>query len=175
MSDYFSPDEVRNFISRASNDRQRLILFLTYNYGISVNEMMAISANQFMIKRDFILFNFTRKKTNKKHTYKIIGDNYRLFYRVIKKLQPHDPLLHKDKNLPISEALLKKDLFDLAVETNRKITPGAIFDSHLYWLFKRGMSFSQAVEEYGIPLTGRQFKIWEQAVADGRVWPLLLD
>ena len=50
-------------------------------------------------------------------------------------------LLRKDKNLPVSETILKKDLFDLAVIMNRKITASQLFESHLYWLFKKGVSF----------------------------------
>jgi transposase len=90
-------------------------------------------------------------------------------------LQDHEPLLHKDKNLPISDAMVKKDLFDLAVTMNRKITPGQLFDSHLYWLFRRGVSFAQAVEEYGISISGKPFKVWERAMLAGRLWPFLLE
>jgi hypothetical protein len=175
MEEFFSPDEVRLFINRCESDRQRVILFLIYNYGISLEEAIEIKAGQFMVKPDYILFNFTRRITEKQHTYKIQGENYRLFRRALNKLQAHEPLLHKDKNLPISEAMVKKDLFDLAVTMNKKITPGQIFDSHLFWLFRKGITFSQAVEEYGIPLSGKPFKLWESAMVAKRLWPFLLE
>ncbi len=128
-----------------------------------------------MIKPDFIYFNFTRKLSGKSHTYKIQFENFRLFYRILNKLQDHEPLLHKDKNVPISDAILRKDLFDLAVTINKKITPGLLFESHLFWLFRKGVSFAQAVEEYGIALSGKPFKVWEKAMVSGRLWPFLLE
>jgi len=175
MDDFFSPDDIRAFMGRCESDRQRIILFLLYNYGLTVDEALEIKSGQFMIKPDYLRFNFTRKLTGKTHSYKIQFDNFRLFYRSLNKLQVHEPLLHKDKNLPISEALIKKDLFDLAVTVNRKITPGQLFDSHLYWLFRKGVTFAQAVEEYGISLSGKPFKIWESAMLSGRLWPFLLE
>ncbi len=175
MEDYFSPEEIRNFMSRCETDRQRLILFLIYNYGMSLEEILEIKAAQFMLKQDYILFNFTRKLTGKQRTVKIQFENYRLIYRVVNKLQAHEPLLNKDKNLPVTEATVKKDLFDLAIIMNRKIALEQIFDGHLYWLFRRGVTFSQAVEEYGISLTGRPFAIWQDALAAGRLWPYLLE
>ena len=175
MEEFYSPEEIRLFISRCEADRQRIILFLIYNYGISIEEAIELKAGQFMVKADYILFNFTRKITSKQHTYKIQGENYRLFYRVLNKLQDHEPVLHKDKNLSISEAMVKKDLFDLAIVMNKKITPGQLFESHLFWLFRKGVSFSQAVEEYGIPISGKHFKVWESAIMAKRLWPFLLE
>ena len=175
MEDFFSPEDIRTFMSRCASDRQRIILFLLYNYGLTIDEALEIKSGQFMIKPDYLRFNFRRKLTGKTHTYKIQFENFRLFYRVLNKLQVNEPVLHKDKNLPISEGLIKKDLFDLAVTMNRKITPGQLFDSHLYWLFKKGVSFAQAVEEYGISLSGKPFKIWESAILSGRLWPFLLE
>ena len=175
MEEYFSPEDIRSLMSRCESDRQRIILFLMYNYGLTIDEALEIKSGQFMIKPDFILFNFTRKLTGKAHTYKIQFENFRLFYRVLNKLQAHEPLLHKDKNLPISDSMLKKDLFDLAVTINKKITPGLLFESHLYWLFRKGISFAQAVEEYGIALSGKPFKVWESAMLSGRLWPFLLE
>jgi hypothetical protein len=175
MEEFFSPEEVRLFMSRCESDRQRVILFLIYNYGISLDEAIQIKAGQFMAKPDYILFNFTRRITLKQHTYKIQGENYRLMRRALNKLQAHEHLLHKDKNLPISEAMIKKDLFDLAVIINKKITPGQLFDSHLFWLFRKGVSYSQAVEEYGIPISGKPFKLWEGAMLAKRLWPFLLE
>jgi hypothetical protein len=175
MEEFFSPDEVRLFMSRCESDRQRVILFLIYNYGISIEEAVQIKAGQFMVKPDYILLNFAREITAKQHTYKIQGENYRLFYRALNKLQAHEPLLHKDKNLPISEAMVRKDLFDLSIIMNRKIAPGQLFDSHLFWLFRRGVSFSQAVEEYGISISGKPFKVWERAMVAKRLWPFLLE
>jgi len=90
-------------------------------------------------------------------------------------LQDHETVLHKDKNLPVSETILRKDLFDLAVVMNRKITTIDLFDSHLYWIFRKGVSFAQAVEEYGLSLSGKPFKIWENAMLTGRLWPVLLE
>ena len=175
MEEFFSPDEIRALMSRCESDRQRVILFLFYNYGLTIEEALDLKAGQFMLKPDYVLFNFTRKLTGKMHTYKIQLENYRLFYRILNKLQAHEPLLHKDKNLPISDAMVKKDLFDLAITLNRKITPSQLFDSHLYWLFRKGVSFAQAVEEYGISLSGKPFKVWESAMASGRLWPYLLE
>jgi integrase len=175
MEEFFSPDEIRALMSRCESDRQRVILFLLYNYGLTIDEALELKAGQFIVKPDLIRFNFTRKLTGKTHSYKIQFENYRLFYRVLNKLQDYEPLLHKDKNLPISDAMVKKDLFDMAVTLNRKITAGQLFDSHLYWLFRRGVSFSQAVEEYGIPLSGKPFKVWEEAMVAGRLWPFLLE
>jgi len=175
MEEFFSPDEIRALMSRCESDRQRVILFLLYNYGLSIDEALELKAGQFIVKPDLIRFNFTRKLTGKTHSYKIQFENYRLFYRVLNKLQDYEPLLHKDKNLPISDAMVKKDLFDMAVTLNRKITAGQLFDSHLYWLFRRGVSFSQAVEEYGISLSGKPFKVWEDAMVAGRLWPFLLE
>ncbi len=175
MEEYFSPEDIRALMSRCESDRQRIILFLMYNYGLTIDESLEIKSGQFMIKPDFIYFNFTRKLTGKAHTYKIQFENFRLFYRVLNKLQAHEPLLHKDKNLPISDSMLKKDLFDLAVTINKKITPGLLFESHLYWLFRKGISFAQAVEEYGIALSGKPFKVWENAMVSGRLWPFLLE
>jgi len=175
MEDYFSPEEIRALMSRCESDRQRVILFLLYNYGLTIDEALDVKGGQFMLKPDYVLFNFTRKLTGKTHTYKIQFDNYRLFFRVLNKLQAHEPILHKDKNLPISDAMVKKDLFDLAVIMNRKITPGQLFDSHLYWLFRKGISFAQAVEEYGLSLSGKPFKVWESAMLSGRLWPFLLE
>ena len=175
MEEYFSPDDIRALMSRCESDRQRIILFLMYNYGLTIDEALEIKSGQFMIKPDFIYFNFTRKLTCKAHTYKIQFENFRLFYRVLNKLQAHEPLLHKDKNLPISDSMLKKDLFDLAVTINKKITPGLLFESHLFWLFRKGISFAQAVEEYGIALSGKPFKVWESAMLSGRLWPFLLE
>ena len=175
MEEFFSPDEIRALMSRCESDRQRVILFLLYNYGLSIDEALELKAGQFIVKPDLIRFNFTRKLTGKTHSYKIQFENYRLFYRVLNKLQDYEPLLHKDKNLPISDAMVKKDLFDMAVTLNRKITAGQLFDSHLYWLFRRGVIFSQAVEEYGISLTGKPFKVWEDAMVAGRLWPFLLE
>ncbi len=175
MEEYFSPDDIRALMSRCESDRQRIILFLMYNYGLTIDEALEIKSGQFMIKPDFIYFNFTRKLTGKAHTYKIQFENFRLFYRVLNKLQAHEPLLHKDKNLPISDSMLKKDLFDLAVTINKKITPGLLFESHLFWLFRKGISFAQAVEEYGIALSGKPFKVWESAMLSGRLWPFLLE
>ena len=175
MEDFFSPEEVRVLMARCDSDRQRVILFLFYNYGLTIEESLELKAGQFMLKPDYLLFNFTRKVTGKTHTYKIQLENYRLLYRVLNKLQDHEPLLHKDKNLAISDAMIKKDLFDLAVSVNRKITHGLLFDSHLYWLFRRGVSFAQAVEEYGISISGKPFNIWERAMLSGRLWPFLLD
>jgi integrase len=175
MEDYFSPEEIRTLISRCDSDRQRIVLFLLYNYGLSVAEAAELKAGQFMLKPDYILFNFSRRLTGKSHTYKIQFENSRLLYRVLSKLQDHEPLLHKDKNLPISESIIKKDLFDLAVTMNRKITDAQLFESHLFWLFRKGVSFAQAVEEYGLALSGKPFKIWENAMLSGRLWPVLLD
>jgi integrase len=175
MEEFFSPDEIRALISRCESDRQKIILFLLYNYGLTIDEALDLKAGQFVVKPDLIRFNFTRKLTGKTHSYKIQFENYRLFYRVLNKLQDYEPLLHKDKNLPISDAMVKKDLFDMAVTMNRKITAGQLFDSHLYWLFRRGVSFSQAVEEYGISLSGKPFKVWEDAMVAGRLWPFLLE
>lgn len=175
MEDYFSPEEIRTFMSRCESDRQRIILFLLYNYGLTIDEAMELKASQFMIKPDFLFFNFTRKLTGKRHTYKIQFENFRLFYRVLNKLQDHETVLHKDKNLPVSETILRKDLFDLAVVMNRKITTIDLFDSHLYWIFRKGVSFAQAVEEYGLSLSGKPFKIWENAMLTGRLWPVLLE
>jgi integrase len=175
MEEFFSPDEIRALMSRCESDRQRVILFLLYNYGLTIDEALDLKAGQFIVKPDLVRFNFTRKLTGKTHSYKIQFENYRLFYRVLNKLQDYEPLLHKDKNLPISDAMVKKDLFDMAVTLNRKITAGQLFDSHLYWLFRRGVSFSQAVEEYGIPLSGKPFKVWEEAMVAGRLWPFLLE
>ena len=175
MEEYFSPEEIRALVVRCETDRQRVILFLLYNYGLTIDEALDLKAGQFMVKPDYVLFNFTRKNTGKVHTYKIQLDNYRLFYRILNKLQDHEPVLHKDKNLPISDAMVKKDLFDLAVTMNKKITPGQLFDSHLYWLFRRGVSFAQAVEEYGLTLSGKPFKVWENAMMTGRLWPVLLE
>lgn len=175
MEDFFSPEEIRALMVRCDSDRQRVILFLLYNYGLTIEEALELKAGQFMVKPDYVRFNFTRKQTGKAHSYKIQFENYRLFYRVLNKLQDHEPLLHKDKNLPISDAMVKKDLFDLAVTMNKKITPGQLFDSHLYWLFRKGVSFAQAVEEYGIALSGKPFKVWESAMLTGRLWPYLLE
>lgn len=175
MEDFFSPEDVRVLMSRGESDRQRVILFLVYNYGLTINEALELKAGQFMVKPDCLFFNFTRKLTGKTHTYKIQLENYRLFYRIINKLQDHEPLLHKDKNIPISENILKKDLFDLAVTMNRKISYEQLFNSHLYWLFRKGVSFPQAVEEYGLSLSGVHFKIWESAMTAGRLWPFLLE
>lgn len=175
MNEYFAPDDVKNFMSRATSDRQRIILFLGYNYGITIQEMLQLKAGHFMVGQEAILFNFSRAKTEKKHTYKVQHENYRLLYRVLNRMQAHEPLLHKDKMKPVSEALIKKDLFDLAVIVNRKVTPSSLFDSHLYWVFRRGVSYAQAVEEYGVSLTGKPFSIWEKANLDGRIWPFLLE
>ena len=175
MDEFFSPDEIRLFLSRCESDRQRVILFLIYNYGISIDGIIDLKAGQFMVKPDFILFNFTRRNNQKQHTYKIQGENYRIFYRILYKLQAHEPVIHKDKNLPVSENIINKDLFDLAVIMNKKITPELLFESHLFGLFRRGVSFSEAVEEYGIPISGRPFKIWENARLAKRLWPMLLE
>lgn len=177
MDEFFSPDDIRALMVRCETDRQRVILFLCYNYGLSVDEALELKAGQFMLKPDYVLFNFTRKLTLKAHTYKIQFENYRLFYRVLNKLQDHEPLLHKDKNLPITEAIVGKDLFDLAVSINKKITTDQLFDSHLYWLFRKGVGFSQAVEEYGVsPSTSNKpFKLWEKAMIAGKAWPFLLE
>jgi hypothetical protein len=175
MEEFFSPEEVRLFINKCETDRQKIILFLIYNYGITVEEAIDIKASQFMVKSECILFNFKRKSTHKQHTYKIQGENYRMFYRAVNKLQAGEPLLHKDKNLPISEAMVDKDMFDLAVTMNRKITTAQLFNSHLFWLFRRGVTYSQAVEEYGLPLSGSSFKIWESAMMAKRLWPFLLE
>jgi integrase len=175
MMEYFSPDEIRVMISRCVSDRQRLILFLLYNYGLTSDEAVDLKSGQFMLKPDYLLFNFTRKLTNKTHTFKIQNENFRLFYRVLNKLQDHEPILHKDKNLPISDVILRKDLFDLAIVINKKITRTQLFESHLYWLFRKGVSFAQAVEEYGIALSGKPFKVWENAMLSGRLWPILLE
>ncbi len=175
MEDFFSPEEIRAMMVRCESDRQRIILFLLYNYGLTIDEALDLKASQFVVLPDFIRFSFARKLNGKAHTYKIKYENYRLFYRVLNKLQAHEPLLHKDKNLPISDAMVKKDLFDLAITMNRKITPGQLFDSHLFWLFRKGVSFAQAVEEYGISLSGKPFKVWEQAMVSGRLWPFLLE
>jgi integrase len=175
MEDFFSPEDIRAFMARCDSDRQRIILFLLYNYGLTIEEAIEIKSGQFIIKPDYLRFNFTRKLTGKTHSYKIQFENFRLFYRMLNKLQAHETVLHKDKNLPVSEGLIKKDLFDLAVTVNRKITPGQLFDSHLYWLFRKGVSFSQAVEEYGISLSGKPFKVWESAMLSGRLWPFLLE
>ena len=175
MEEFFSPEEIRALMGRCESDRQRIILFLLYNYGLTIEESLELKAGQFMLKPDFVRFNFIRKLTGRAHSYKIQFENYRLFYRVLNKLQDHEPLLHKDKNLPISDAMVKKDLFDMAIALNRKITPSQLFESHLYWLFRRGVSFAQAVEEYGIPLSGKPFKVWEQAMLAGRLWPFLLE
>ena len=175
MEDYFSPEEIRTLMSRCESDRQRIILFLLYNYGVTIEEAVELKSGQFMVKPDYLLFNFTRRLTGKTHTYKIQFENFRLFYRVLNKLQPHEPLLHKDKNLPITETIFKKDLFDLAVIMNRKITAIQLFESHLFWLFRKGVSFAQAVEEYGLSLSGKPFKIWESAMVSGRLWPVLLE
>ncbi len=175
MEDYFSPEEIRTFMNRCESDRQRIILFLLYNYGLSVDEALDLKSGQFMIKPDYLLFNFTRKITGKLHTYKIQFENFRLFYRVLHKLQAHEPLLHKDKNLPVTETILRKDLFDLAIVMNRKITTNQLFESHLYWVFRKGVSYAQAVEEYGLSLSGKPFKIWESAMLSGRLWPVLLE
>jgi hypothetical protein len=175
MDEYFSPEEIRSFMSRCETDRQRLILFLIYNYGLSLEDILDIKAGQLMFKPDYILFNYSKKATGKQRTVKIQSENYRLFYRVGNKLQAHEALLHKDKNVPISESMVKKDLFDLAVIMNRKITLSQLFDSHLYWIFRKGVNFSQAVEEYGISLSGKPFKIWQDALTAGRHWPLLLE
>ena len=162
-------------MNRCESDRQRIILFLLYNYGLSVDEALDLKSGQFMIKPDYLLFNFTRKITGKLHTYKIQFENFRLFYRVLHKLQAHEPLLHKDKNLPVTETILRKDLFDLAIVMNRKITTNQLFESHLYWVFRKGVSYAQAVEEYGLSLSGKPFKIWESAMLSGRLWPVLLE
>jgi integrase len=175
MEDYFSPEEIRAMMSRCESDRQRIILFLLYNYGLTADEAIEVKSGQFMLKPDYLRFNFTRKLTGKTHTYKIQSENYRLFYRILNKLQDHETVLHKDKNLPVSENIINKDLFDLAIIMNKKITPGQLFESHLYWLFRKGVSFSQAVEEYGISLSGKPFKIWENAMMAGRLWPFLLE
>ncbi len=175
MEDYFSPEEIRTLMSRCESDRQRIILFLLYNYGLTLDEALDVKSGQFMKKPDYLLFNFTRKLTGKSHTYKIQFENFRLFYRVLSKLQDHEPLLHKDKNLPISDTIIKKDLFDLAITMNRKITAAQLFESHLYWLFRKGVSYAQAVEEYGLSLSGKPFKIWESAILSGRLWPILLE
>ena len=175
MEKFFSPEEIRLLMGRGETDRQRIILFLLYNYGLTMVEALALTGGHFVVKPDYVRFNFTRKLTGKAHSYKIQFENYRLFYRVLNKLQNHEPLLHKDKNVAISEAMVKKDLFDLAVTLNRKITPGHLFDSHLYWLFRRGVSFAQAVEEYGISISGKPFKVWEEAMMAGRLWPFLLE
>ena len=139
MDDYFSPEEIRTVMSRCETDRQRVILFLLYNYGLTADEALEIKSGQFMKKPDYLLFNFTRKLTGKSHTYKIQYENYRVFYRVLNKLQDHETVLHRDKNQPISDTILRKDLFDLAVIMNRKITASQLFESHLYWLFKKGV------------------------------------
>jgi len=175
MEEYFSPEEIRSFMGRCDSDRQRIILFLFYNYGLTIEEAIELKAGQFMRKPDYLLFNFTRKLTKKAHTYKIQYENYRLFYRVLNKLQDHEPLLHKDKSGPVTEAIVKSDLFDLAVVLNRKITVSQLFDSHLYWIFRKGVGFSQAVEEYGISISGRPFKVWESAMMAGKMWPFLLE
>jgi hypothetical protein len=175
MDEFYSPEEIRLFLSRCESDRQKVVLFLIYNYGISIEEALEIKAGQFMVKPDYLLFNFTRRATLKQHTYKIQGENYRVFYRILYKLQDHEPILHKDKNLPVSEAAIKKDLFDLAVIMNKKITSEQLFESHLFWLFRRGVTYSQAVEEYGLPISGRYFKIWENAMVAKRLWPFLLE
>ena len=175
MDDYFSPDDIRAFMSRCESDRQRIILFLLYNYGLTSDEALEIKSGQFMVKPDYMLFNFTRKLTGKTHTYKIQYENFRLFYRMLHKLQDHEPILHKDKNLPISDSIISKDLFDLAVTMNRKITSAQLFESHLFWLFRKGVGFAQAVEEYGLSLSGKPFRIWEQAMLTGRLWPFLLE
>ncbi|GET29489.1 hypothetical protein [Prolixibacter sp. SD074] len=175
MDEFFSPDDVRNFMNRSTTDRQRLILFLIYNYGITVPEMIQITSAQFMVKREFIIFKFIRESTKKEHHYKIQFENYRLFYRVLKDLQDHEALLHKDKNQSVSEALIKNDLFDVAVTMNQKITAGSLFDSHLFWLFRKGVSFPQAVAEYGISMSGKPYKIWEKAMLAGMQWPYLLE
>lgn len=175
MEDFFSPEEIRALMVRCDTDRQRIILFLLYNYGLTIEEALDLKAGQFIVNPDTIRFHFTRKINGKSHTYKIKFENYRLFYRVLNKLQAHEPLLHKDKNQPISEAMIKKDLFDMAITMNRKITFEQLFDSHLYWLFRKGVGFAQAVEEYGISLSGKPFKIWESAMASGRMWPFLLE
>ena len=175
MEDFFSPDDIRSFMGRCESDRQRIILFLIYNYGFTVEEALEVKAGQFMRKPDYLLFNFTRKLTRKAHTYKIQFENYRLFYRVLIKLQDQDPILNRDKNIPITEAILNKDLFDLAVIFNKKITPELLFECHLFWLFRKGVGFSQAVAEYGLPISGRPFKIWEAAMMAGKLWPFLLE
>jgi hypothetical protein len=175
MEDFFSPDEIRSFMGRCESDRQRIILFLCYNYGFTVEEALETKAGQFMRKPDYLLFNFTRKLTKKQHTYKIQFENYRLFYRVLIKLSDQDPILNRDKNIAITEAILSKDLFDLAIIFNRKITHEILFESHLYWLFRKGVGFSQAVTEYGLPIKGRPFQIWEEAMKVGKLWPFLLE
>ena len=175
MDDYFSPEEIRTLMSRCESDRQRIILFLLYNYGLTVEEALELKSGQFMKKPDYLLFNFTRRLTGRSHTYKIQYENYRLFYRTLSKLQDQETILHKDKNLPISDTILRKDLFDLAVMMNRKITAPQLFESHLFWLFRKGVSFAQAVEEYGLSLSGKPFKIWESAMLSGRLWPFLLE
>ena len=113
MEGYFAPEEIRTLMSRCDTDRQRIILFLLYNYGLTVDEVLEIKSGQFMKKPDYLLFHFTRRLTGKAHTFKIQFENYRLFYRVLHKLQDHEPLLHKDKNLPISDTILRKDLFEI--------------------------------------------------------------
>ena len=175
MEEFFSPDDIRSFMGRCESDRQRIILFLCYNYGLTIEEALDVKAGQFMRKPDYLLFNFTRKSTKKPHTYKIQFENYRLVYRVLIKLQDQDPMLNRDKNIAITEAILSKDLFDLAVIFNKKITHEILFESHLYWLFRKGVGLSQAVAEYGIPFSGRPFKIWEAAMKAGKLWPFLLE
>jgi hypothetical protein len=90
-------------------------------------------------------------------------------------LSDQDPILNRDKNIAITEAILSKDLFDLAIIFNRKITHEILFESHLYWLFRKGVGFSQAVTEYGLPIKGRPFQIWEEAMKTGKLWPFLLE
>ena len=175
MEEYLSPDEIRSLISRCESDRQKLILYLIYNYGLTPDELIEIKASQFMLKQDLIMFNLYRKFSGKTRTLKLQADTYRLFYRALQKLQAGDPLLHREKAQPVSEAILQKDIFDLAILLNRKITIEQLFESHLYWMFRRGVNFAQAVEEYGITLSGRPFEIWQDAQKAGKYWPNLLD
>ncbi|MCT4673426.1 MAG: hypothetical protein ACPGSG_02880 [Prolixibacteraceae bacterium] len=175
MSNYITPKEIQHVINRVKEDQTKVIIFLIYNYGMTPEDITSLIRRNFIIKNQIIRIHFERKKTQSSHVFKIPDYFTSTIYGILKKRDDKQPLLLGANRKRMSITTLENRLFQETLLQNKKLDFKTLWESHLFWIFRKGYNFSEAMKEYGLCHEDNEWEIWEEATKEKRVFPRLLD
>ncbi|QZT36833.1 tyrosine-type recombinase/integrase [Halosquirtibacter xylanolyticus] len=175
MSNYISPKEIKQVINRTSDDQTKIIIFFIYNYGMTPEDVVQLTRRNFIIQNQVVRIQFDRIKTQTKHVFRIPDYFTQTLYKVLSRRKEKQPFFVGTNRKAMSAATLENRLFDETLHQNKKLDPRSLWESHLFWIFRKGYNFSEATKEYGIKHEDKEWSIWEEATQEKRVFPRLLD
>ncbi|QZE14716.1 tyrosine-type recombinase/integrase [Halosquirtibacter laminarini] len=175
MEKYISPKVIKQIIYRTEDIQTQLIIFFIYNYGMRPIDILKLSRRNFIIKDQKIRIQFQRIKTATNHVFKIPDYFVQTIYKHIVKRKDNEPLFKGTNKKRMTEVTLENRLFQETLKQNKNLASETLWNSHLYWVFRKRYTLEEAIKEYNITKNSKAWKIWDDANCEKCSYPRLLD